>query len=186
MIRGARSYQKPNFQTTKVPFSVQKQEPAKSYPGILQKWRHLQKEVYLYLGTGSSCTGSSPSVNDILFQGYMKLFLCSEGKRRNKGTILATRYALPGDNTEPFLFQDSRNSFRLEVMWANGLCTSLLGVNLSLLWIGRPISSWLPLCILNFLIRKMGITILASPPHNGFCDWIINAPQVLSNQKEPY
>lgn len=129
------------------------------------------KKKFIYTwGTGYSCTGSSPSVNDILFQGYMKLFLCSEGKRRNKGTILATRYAFPPDSTEPFLFQDSRNSFHLEVIWANGLCTGLLGVSLSLLRISRPICSWPALCILSFPICKMGITILASPPHDDFCD----------------
>lgn len=52
------------------------------------------------------------------------------GKKRNKGTIWATIFAFPYGNAEPFLFQDSRNSFRLETIWANGLCTGLLGVNL--------------------------------------------------------
>ena len=35
--------------------------------------------------------------------------------------ILATMYAIPYGNAEPFLFQDSRNSFCLEIILANGL-----------------------------------------------------------------
>lgn len=57
------------------------------------------------------------------------MFLCSEGKRRNKGTIWAAIFIFSYGNAEPFPFQDSRNSFQLETSWANGLYTGLMGVN---------------------------------------------------------
>lgn len=92
-------------------------------------------------GTSNSCTGSSPKVT-VASQGSVKLFLHSEGKGRSRGTASATRFAFPDGNAESFLFQDSKNSSRLETICANGLCTGLLRVNLEFTADRRPICSY--------------------------------------------
>lgn len=92
-------------------------------------------------GTGYPGTGSGPKVKT-LPQGSMKLFPCSEGKRRNEAMIPATMSVLPYSYAELFLFLNSQNSFQLETFWANELCSSLPGVNLEFNWqTGRTICS---------------------------------------------
>lgn len=87
------------------------------------------KKKFIYTwGTGYSCTDPGPRL--IIVSRIHEIVSVLSGKRRNEGTIWGTIFAFPYGNAEPFLFQDSRNSFRLETIWANGLCTGRLGVNL--------------------------------------------------------